>query len=151
MLETGEQTEGDSPFGIFCVLPPCRLTAASCSIFSSNPRVCVSILNSSPFPYNRPLTCSQWREGGEPRGAFALKPRGHSPRTDPRPAPSPPPPASPASGCSDRPRPLTSDSPEKGRRSGWRALPGFLASPKPVDACCAGAPFPGQRPPRLPP
>ena len=86
MREAGEQSEGASPFGIFCVLPPCRLTAASYSIFSSNPRVCVSILDSSPLPYNRPLTCSQWRERGEPRGAFALKPRGHSPRADPTPS-----------------------------------------------------------------
>ena len=49
MLEAGEQSEGASPSSIFCVLWPCRLTTASCSIFSS-PRVCVSPLGSSPFP-----------------------------------------------------------------------------------------------------
>lgn len=50
MLEAGEQSEGASPLGVFCVLRPCRLATASCSLLSSNPRMCVSIWDSSPFP-----------------------------------------------------------------------------------------------------
>lgn len=151
MREAGEQSEGASPFGIFCVLPPCRLTAASYSIFSSNPRVGVSILDSSPLPYNRPLTCSQWRERGEPRGAFALKPRGHSPRADP----------TPSARILHLLLLLLAAQAARGRslltlrRKGEvRGGPCLASSPAPSrwrPACRAGARSPEWQPPRLPP
>lgn len=79
MLEAGEQRKGLPPLGVFCVLRPCRLTTASCSLLSSNPRTC-KFRFGTQVPSHKTilrLTCSQAPE------AFALKRRGHSPRTNP--------------------------------------------------------------------